>query len=63
MCIWHEDTLRKEIGIERLFTEEEQSKGLDGTKYWAFEDFVKSGSKLPHRDWQELYHWWERDRE
>jgi hypothetical protein len=54
MCIWEEDTLRKEIGIARLFNEEEQSKGLDGLKYWAFEDFVKSGNKLPHRDWQEL---------
>jgi hypothetical protein len=55
MCIWHEDALRKEIGIATLFSEEEQSKGLDGIKYWAFEDFVKSGNKLPHRDWQHLY--------
>jgi hypothetical protein len=61
MCIWEEDVIRKEIGLPRLFSEGEQSKGLDGLKYWAFEDFVKSGNKLPHRDWQQLYAWWEGD--
>ena len=60
MCIWEEDVIRKEIGIGSLFSEEEQSKGVDGLKYWAFEDFVKSGIKLPHRGWQHLYAWWER---
>src|SRR5438477_11971999 len=42
MCIWEEDVMRKEIGLPSLFNEKEQSKGLDGLKYWAFEDFVKS---------------------
>jgi hypothetical protein len=55
MCIWQEDRLRKEIGISSLFKEEDQSKGLDGIKYWTFSDFVTSGNKLPHRDWQYLY--------
>ncbi len=55
MCISHEDRIRKEIGIPSLFNEDDQPKGLDGLKYWSFLDFVKSGNKLPHRDWQELY--------
>jgi hypothetical protein len=55
MCIWQEDIVRKEIGISSLFDKEEQSKGLDSTKYWAFKKFVKSGGKFPHRDWQQLY--------
>ena len=46
MCIWEEDVIRKEIGIGSLFSEEEQSKGVDGLKYWAFEDFVRSGIKF-----------------
>jgi hypothetical protein len=61
MCIWHEDRLRKEIGIASLFNEAQQSKGLDGMKYWAFDDLVRSGNKLPHRDWQLLNAWFERD--
>jgi hypothetical protein len=55
MCIWQEDMVRKEIGISSLFNNQEQSKGLDSIKYWAFKDFVKSGNKFPHRDWQQLY--------
>jgi hypothetical protein len=55
MCIWEEDVLRKEIGIARLFSEDEQSRGFGGTKYGAFEDFVKSGSKSPFQEWRELY--------
>jgi hypothetical protein len=55
MCVWQDDMVRKEIGISSLFNNQEQSKGLDGIKYWAFKEFVKSGSKFPHRDWQQLY--------
>ena len=55
MCIWQEEMVRKEIGISSLFDKQEQSKGLDSVKYWAFKDFVKSGNKFPHRDWQQLY--------
>jgi hypothetical protein len=55
MCIWQEDMVRKEIGTSSLFDKQEQSRGLDSIKYWAFKDFVKSGNKFPHRDWQQLY--------
>jgi hypothetical protein len=55
MCIWQEDMVRKNIRISSLFNKQEQSRGLDGIKYWAFKDFVKSGNKFPHRDWQQLY--------
>jgi hypothetical protein len=55
MCIWQEDVVRKQIGMSSLFNAQEQSKGLDGIKYWAFKEFVKSGNKFPHRDWQQLY--------
>jgi hypothetical protein len=55
MCVWQEDMVRKEIGISSLFDKQEQSRGLDSIKYWAFKDFVKSGNKSPHRDWQERY--------
>jgi hypothetical protein len=55
MCVWHEDRTRKEIGIPSLFNENDRPKGLDGLKYWSFLDFVKSGNKFPHRDWQRLY--------
>jgi hypothetical protein len=55
MCIWQEDMVRKEIGTSSLFNNQEQSKGLDRIKYWAFKKFVKSGNKFPHRDWQQLY--------
>jgi hypothetical protein len=55
MCIWQEEMVRKEIGTSSLFDKEQQSKGLAGIKYWAFKKFVKSGSKFPHRDWQQLY--------
>jgi hypothetical protein len=55
MCISQEDRMRKEIGLPSLFNENDEPKGLDGLKYWSFLDFVKSGSKQPHRDWQELY--------
>ncbi len=55
MCVWHEDMVRKQIGLPSLFTNEEKSKGLDNVKYWAFKDFVRSGNKFPHRDWQQLY--------
>ncbi len=55
MCIWQEDMVRKQIGISSLFDKQEQSKGLDSIKYWAFKEFVKSGNKFPHRDWQQLY--------
>ncbi|MFZ2081793.1 MAG: hypothetical protein WAV38_35100, partial [Xanthobacteraceae bacterium] len=41
--------------ISSLFDKEEQLKGLDSIKYWAFKKFVKSGNKFPHRDWQQLY--------
>ena len=54
MCVWHEDMVRKQIGISSLFNTQEQS-GLDSIKYWAFKGFVKSGNKFPHRDWQQLY--------
>jgi hypothetical protein len=55
MCVWQEDMVRKQIAIPSLFNNEEQSKVLDSTKYWKFKEFVKSGSKFPHRDWQQLY--------
>ncbi len=55
MCVWHEDMVRKQIGLPSLFNTEEESNNLDSTKYWAFKNFVKSGNKLPHRDWQQLY--------
>jgi hypothetical protein len=55
MCIWQEDMVRKQIAIPSLFNNEEQSEVSDSTKYWKFKEFVKSGSKFPHRDWQQLY--------
>jgi hypothetical protein len=55
MCIWQEDMLRKQIAIPSLFNNEEQSKGLDSVRYWKFKEFVKSGNKFPHRDWQQRY--------
>jgi hypothetical protein len=55
MCIWQEDVVRKQIGRSSLFNTQEQSKGLDSIKYWAFKELVKSGNKFPHRDWQQLY--------
>jgi hypothetical protein len=55
MCIWQEDMVRNNIQISSLFNKQEQSKGLDGIKYWAFKDLVKTGHKFPHRDWQEAY--------
>jgi hypothetical protein len=55
MCIWQEDMVRKQIAIPSLFNNQEQLEGLDSTKYWRFKEFVKSGNKFPHRDWQQLY--------
>jgi hypothetical protein len=55
MCVWQEDMVRKQIALPSLFNNEEQSKILDSTKYWKFKEFVKSGNKFPHRDWQQRY--------
>ena len=55
MCIWQEDMVRKEIEIASLFNTQEQSKSSGSIKYWTFKKFVRSGSKFPHRDWQQLY--------
>jgi hypothetical protein len=55
MCVWQEDMVRKQIALPSLFNNEEQSKGLDSVRYWKFKEFVRSGNKLPHRDWQQFY--------
>lgn len=52
MSVWQEDMVRKQIGLPSLFSNQEHSKS---SRYWTFKKFVKSGSKFPHREWQQLY--------